>query len=122
MSDNEKRTIDTTAQHRRQIFGCQQRRFGRCGRDQDVDLATLRPPLIERKGASANKVCEFMRAIDRTITHVERSLTPREASARAVRSLVFARSKHKDFAIAENARKFFAQDRWQPIQLRPSRA
>src|SRR5215471_7676511 len=45
--DDEERTIQALPQHRREYLACQQRRLRCCRREQNVDLPTLRHPIIK---------------------------------------------------------------------------
>src|SRR5436309_625375 len=50
--DDKKRPVQTSVQHRPKISRSKQRRLGRCRCNQDVDLTTLRRPLIEWNDAT----------------------------------------------------------------------
>src|SRR4029077_5668471 len=64
--DDEKRTIQTLAEHRREFVRSQQRRFGRCRRDENINLTALHWPLIEGNGTAAYRLRQLTSAIRRT--------------------------------------------------------
>jgi len=69
-----------------------------------VDVSRCRspdiaPPIVERHSAPAYSLRQLARAIQRAITD-PKIVTPRETSARVVRSLVSPRTEHKHLALA----------------------
>src|SRR5216684_1508184 len=85
--DNEERSIDSVAQHRSKFLPREQREVGRCRCNQDIDFAALLRPLFEGNSAAIDCESEGFRALARAIL-TRKSPTPRETSARTVRSLV----------------------------------
>src|SRR5438105_6275115 len=53
--NNEERTVDAIAQHRRETFRRKQRRFRSCRCNQDIDLAALLQPFIESNSPSGDE-------------------------------------------------------------------
>ena len=51
--DDEKRAIHTLPQHRCEFVRRQQGHFGRCRSDENIDLAALDHPLVERNDGTA---------------------------------------------------------------------
>ena len=76
--DDEERAIPTLAQNRRELFAGQQRLVGRGGRNQNVDLAALILPAVERDRAAADERRQILRAFARAVASRARSVTPRE--------------------------------------------